>query len=157
MLTCFDAAEYFLSKIEEDASDVITNLKLQKLVYYAQGFSLALYGRPLFAERIEAWQHGPVCPELFEKYEKNGGLGIPAPRDVDFRKFDDEASALMDEVYDVYGQFAAWKLRDMVREEAPWKATPVREAISHEAMAEFFRTRLSEQSDRPDTQTSQRS
>lgn len=55
MLTCFDAADYFLSKIDEDAGDVITNLKLQKLVYYAQGFSLALCGRPLFAERIEAW------------------------------------------------------------------------------------------------------
>lgn len=152
MLTCFDAADYFLSKIDEDAGDVITNLKLQKLVYYAQGFSLALCGRPLFAERIEAWQHGPVCPALFAKYEKSGALGIPAPRDVDFRKFDDETSALMDEVYEVYGQFSARKLRDMVREETPWKETPVREAISHEAMAEFFRTRLTEEAR---TQTSQ--
>lgn len=79
MLTCFDAADYFLSKIDEDAGDVITNLKLQKLVYYAQGFSLALCGRPLFAERIEAWQHGPVCPALFAKYEKSGALASPRP------------------------------------------------------------------------------
>lgn len=60
----------------------------------------------------------------------------------------------MDEIYEVYGRFSARKLRDMVREETPWKATPVREAISHEAMAEFFRTRLTEEVRTP---TSQRS
>ena len=47
MLTCFDVAEYFLAKTDEDAGDAISNLKLQKLVYYAQGCCLAMYGRPL--------------------------------------------------------------------------------------------------------------
>ena len=59
-LTCLDVAEYFLSKSEVDAGDVITNLKLQKLVYYAQGFSLAINNRPLFNEQIRAWQHGAL-------------------------------------------------------------------------------------------------
>ena len=54
-LSCYDVAQYFLAQMDEDAGDLISNLKLQKLVYYAQGFALALYGRPLFPERIEAW------------------------------------------------------------------------------------------------------
>ena len=47
-LSCYDVAEYFLSKTDEEAGDVISNLKLQKLVYYAQGFSLAVNDEPLF-------------------------------------------------------------------------------------------------------------
>ncbi len=55
MLTCFDVADYFLSRCDEDSGDAISNLKLQKLVYYAQGFSLALLGEPLFQNKMEAW------------------------------------------------------------------------------------------------------
>lgn len=142
MLTCFDVAEYFLSKTDEDAGDAISNLKLQKLVYYAQGFCLAMYGRPLFQESIEAWQHGPVCTALYHKYKANGTLGIPASADVDFHKFSEEDANLMNEVYDVYGQFSAWKLRNMTHEEAPWKNTPIGCEISQASLSEFFKGRL---------------
>ena len=142
MLTCFDVAGYFLSKTDEDASDAISNLKLQKLVYYAQGFCLAMYGRPLFQESIEAWQHGPVCTALYHKYKANGTLGIPASADVDFHKFSEEDANLMNEVYDVYGQFSAWKLRNMTHEEAPWKNTPIGCEISQASLSEFFKGRL---------------
>lgn len=60
MLTCFDVADYFLTQSnetqsnDENSGDFLSNLKLQKLVYYAQGFSLALLNRPLFNEEIEA-------------------------------------------------------------------------------------------------------
>ena len=64
------AAKYFLAQASEDAGDLISNLKLQKLVYYAQGFHLALYDEPLFLEAIEAWTHGPVVPDLYRHYKK---------------------------------------------------------------------------------------
>src|SRR5450631_518283 len=60
MLTARAVADYFLSLVDEEAGDSLSNLKLQKLVYYAQGFSLALTGKRLFDEAIEAWEHGPV-------------------------------------------------------------------------------------------------
>ena len=142
MLTCFDVAEYFLEKNDESAGDVISNLHLQKLVYYAQGFCLAMYGRPLFQEKIEAWQQGPVCPVLYNQYEPNEAFGIPEPEALDFSPFTAEDSALMDEVYSVFGQFSAWKLRDMTLEEAPWKNTPIGREISHTKMASFFKSRL---------------
>ncbi|HSX79064.1 MAG TPA: type II toxin-antitoxin system antitoxin SocA domain-containing protein, partial [Candidatus Saccharimonadia bacterium] len=62
MLDCYDVAQYFLAKADEDAGDLMSNLKLQKLVYYAQGFALALLDKPLFPQCIEAWIHGPVVP-----------------------------------------------------------------------------------------------
>ncbi|WP_208932366.1 Panacea domain-containing protein [[Haemophilus] ducreyi] len=59
---------YFLSQCNsEENGDLISNLKIQKLVYYAQGFSLAINNKPLFSEKIQAWTHGPVTPELYNK------------------------------------------------------------------------------------------
>lgn len=142
MLSCFDVADYFLAKTDEDAGDAITNLKLQKLVYYAQGFSLALHGRPLFPENIVAWQHGPVVPELYRKYKDHGALGIEPPAHVDFSKFTNEEKELLDDVYEVYGQFSAWKLRNMTHEEAPWKETAINDVITHDRMKNFFMTRV---------------
>ena len=43
-----------------------TTMKLQKIVYYSQAYSLVSRNRPLFTERIEAWVNGPVVPELFD-------------------------------------------------------------------------------------------
>ena len=64
MANCHDVAAYILAKQDDDSGDLISNLKLQKLAYYAQGFCLAMHGRPLFPEAIKAWKHGPVVSEL---------------------------------------------------------------------------------------------
>jgi uncharacterized phage-associated protein len=53
MLSCYDVAQYFLAKADADAGDLMSNLKLQKLVYYAQGFALALLDKPFFPQCIE--------------------------------------------------------------------------------------------------------
>ena len=112
MLTCFDVAKYFLSLCnDEESGDLISNLKIQKLVYYAQGFSLAINNKPLFKEKIQAWTHGPVVPQLYNKYKDYGSGALPTTNlDIDFDKFSDEDKELLDDVYDVYGQFSAWKL-----------------------------------------------
>lgn len=144
MATVFDVANYFLTQSDEEAGDLISNLKLQKLVYYAQGFHLAVYGRPLFDNVIEAWQHGPVAPDLYHAHKHHGSAAIPAPVNADFSMLSDEQRELLDEVYAVYGQFSGWKLRNMTHEEAPWKdvADGFNVTITPEAMAEFFATRL---------------
>ncbi len=142
-LSCFDVADYFLSKVDEEAGDVISNLMLQKMVYYAQGFSLAVYDKPLFEEDLIAWQHGPVCVPLYQKFQ-NGDCasGIPAPISLNLEKFSQSDKELLDEVYAVYGQFSAWKLRNMTLGEAPLKETPVNGIISLRVMKSFFKERL---------------
>ncbi len=137
-----DVANYFLSLVDEDCGDSMTNLKLQKLLYYAQGFHLAIHDTPLFDEPIKAWFHGPVVESLYHEYKQYGTGCIPAPDGFDFTIFTDEQKELLDEISNVYGQFSAWKLRNMTHDEPPWKNTPQSEEISHESMKEFFKTQL---------------
>lgn len=144
MLNCFEVADYFLAKAgvqaDEETGDLISNLKLQKLVYYAQGFHLALHDKPLFEERIEAWMHGPVVPDLYHEYKHFGAEGIPGPQ-IDLTKYDADTRELLDEVYTVFGQYSAWKLRNMTHEEKPWiDAAPLAAIITHEAMRDYFKT-----------------
>lgn len=60
--TAIEVARYFLALQDEDAGEGISNLKLQKLLYYAQGIYLAMEGKSLFPERIEAWTYGSGRP-----------------------------------------------------------------------------------------------
>lgn len=142
MYSADQIAKYFLSRTDEEIGDVMTNLKLQKLLYYAQGFHLAIFHRPLFPETIEAWIHGPVVPDIYYGYSQHGALPIPFSDDFDPMLLDDETRELLDEVYEVFGQFSAWKLRNMTHEEAPWQSTAKREVISHEKLQTFFATRV---------------
>ena len=69
--------------LEEEDADLISNLKLQKLLYYAQGCYLALKNEPLFNEQIVNWAHGPVVEEIYHKYKNNGSNGIEYQGDYD--------------------------------------------------------------------------
>ena len=143
MLSVHKVAEYLLAKADESVGDGISNLKLQKLVYYAQGSHLALHGQPLFRAPIEAWEHGPVVPELYHAYKHYGSGNIPAPDAFDPDAYDARSVALLDEVYDVFGQFSAWKLRNMTHEERPWIEAYQNgdggRVISHASMRAYFR------------------
>lgn len=144
MLTAQRVAEYFLSLVDEEAGDALSNLKLQKLVYYAQGFSLALTGKPLFNETIEAWQHGPVVPSLYRSLKKHGSEPIPSPENgINLENYPVDVTELLDEVYSVYGQFSASKLRNMTHQEPPWTEAMgfgASHPINHQTMREYFST-----------------
>ncbi len=81
MIAVEDVAKYLLSLFKEDAEKRvvggdevadISNLKLQKLLYYCQAYSYALMGKPMFAEDMEAWDYGPVVPSIYQEYKKYG-------------------------------------------------------------------------------------
>ena len=144
MPTSHDVAKYFLS-VEGDEGE-ISNLKLQKLVYYAQGFSLALLDEPLFNEPIEAWMHGPVVASLYHRYSPYGSTSIPAPAQFDAAVFTREQRRLLDDVYEVYGQYSAWKLRQLTHAEDPWKDNyeegVASKVIPSDEMEAYFRDNL---------------
>jgi uncharacterized phage-associated protein len=139
MMPAHDVAKYFVSLVDEEAGDSITNLKLQKLLYYAQGAHLALYDGPLFPERIEAWTHGPVVPDVYHRYKLHSGEPIPV-EPIDLGAYNDQVQEVLDEVNEVFGQFSALKLRAMTHNEPPWTQTPQGEIISLDLMKEFFKT-----------------
>ena len=142
MISAQNVADYFLDKVDETIGDGISNLKLQKLVYYAQGFHLALHDEPLFSEPIKAWQHGPVVESLYHTYSELGSGSLPKPDVLRLVAFDDDTREVLDEVWNVYGQFSAWKLRDMTHAEPPWNETPLNDEIPEERMRDYFKTLL---------------
>lgn len=143
--TVFNVANYFLRlDYADSASDGISNLKIQKLVYYAYGFYAALNdGAKLFDEGFEAWAHGPVVPDLYHKYKDYGRNLVPFDPDsiVDFTASQEE---LIEDVYRELGQFSAWRLRDMTHAESPWLDNRDTEngVISHEDIYNYFLTRV---------------
>lgn len=145
-LSCSDVAKYILSLNDSDAGDLISNLKLQKLVYYTQGFSLAILKRPLFSETVEAWMHGPVVPALYHEYKEYGSGPIPVEGlNIDFDKFSPDEKELIEDVFHMYGQYSAWKLRNLTHEEPTWINAYDKGAyteISLDSMAKYFSTQV---------------
>lgn len=139
-----EIANYFIWRANEDEEfgDNITNLKLQKLLYYAQGFHLGWHGSAIFPEEIEAWAHGPVVRQLYFQYQECGASALSTPEGFDPASFDEQTRELLEEVYKVYGQYSAWGLRNLTHQEPPWKDTARNEAISTEAMRIFFAEQL---------------
>jgi len=119
-LTSEDVAEYFLA-LANEKGDQMTNLRLQKLIYYAQAWHLANFPKPLFEEDFEAWVHGPVIPKLYRKY-KNGYNPITASvsREKVEARFTPRSLKLLEEVADVYMPLTASQLEKMTHQEAPW-------------------------------------
>ena len=131
-------AQYFLRQADPDEGDTISNLKLQKLLYYAQGLYLGLYGVPLFRERVEAWIHGPAVSDVYHQYKEYGWNAIPCPTGFDPETIDPDTREFLDDVWDVYGQFSAGKLRQMIHRERPWTETPIEREISHDKLHQYF-------------------
>ena len=130
----------------DKGGELMTNMKLQKMLYYQQGFHLAYFGTPLFEEDIEAWMYGPVVPTVYDRYKSNGRNGIEPDRGLDFSFGQKKELALFNEVCKVYGAYSAIGLMNMTHEEMPWKSTPIGEGEGHiiakEKMQSFFKKRL---------------
>jgi uncharacterized phage-associated protein len=115
MSTVFDVANYILNK-----QGPMTAMKLQKLVYYAQAWSLVWDERPLFTERIEAWANGPVVPALFEAHRGSFQVNantIPGKPET----LDNIAIETIDAVLKYYGDKTSQWLSELTHSENPWK------------------------------------
>lgn len=132
--SAFDIANYFLFKAKHD-QELISNLKLQKLVYYAQGLHLAAYGTPIFKEKIRAWNYGPVVSELYLKYKNYGARGIPSDKSFNSEKIDNDTREFLDEIYAAFGQFSAGRLAELTHTEQCWQDAYPNKVIKHSAMA----------------------
>jgi uncharacterized phage-associated protein len=137
-----EVAEYFISLVDEDSGDSLSNLKIQKLLYYAQGFSLAILRCPLFDEKILAWNFGPVVEAVYEDYKQFGSAAVPLSSDFNPDRFDPNVSELLNEVYGVYGQFSAAALVEMTHSEPPWKKTKRNNEVPLTAMQDYFSTQV---------------
>ena len=150
ILDAREVANYFLKKQEESSSKQrITNLKVQKLCYYAQGFALAKLGRPLFSDNIEKWTFGPVVSSLYWEYKRYGYSPLPIPNeDLDLNRFTPEVRHILDTVNSVYGVFSATQLKNMTHMESPWLETEDGAAITYQKLKAYFEPLVQGESDR---------
>jgi len=127
-------ANYFLDKAEAECVP-ITPLKLIKLVYIGYGWVLALVGRRLFPEPIEAWKHGPVIPSLYHEFKHyrsdpitDDALCYDLDTGQSFRPTipadDTLVRGILDKVWSAYRRFSGWALRQKTHEQGtPWEQT----------------------------------
>lgn len=121
MPQAIDVAEYLVHLAASEAGedrDPICNLRLQKLLYYAQGWHLAAFGRVLFAGRVEAWTHGPVVKEVYPVFK--GQYDIQLTRAAELISLPDEAKKFVRWVWERYKGDSASALRTKTHQEAPW-------------------------------------
>lgn len=136
-----EIAKKIIAKTDTEHGDTISNLKLQKMLYYMQGFHLAFFGTPLFEEEIKAWQYGPVVPSVYEEYKRYESKAIDLPEGPVIELTEDE-EAVFDNVYDEYNQFSAVALMKMTHEESPWRSTEISQVIDKEKIKQFFKTQI---------------
>ena len=97
----------------------MTNLKLQKLIYYAQAWFLALHDTSIFDEDVQAWVHGPVLPSQYHRFSHFRWQ--PILEEIGPPKIGDEdVETHLHEIIDVFGTETAVALERITHQEAPW-------------------------------------
>jgi uncharacterized phage-associated protein len=147
LTTARQVSDYFIV-VSHEVGDPISNLKLQKLLYYAQAWFLAFYDKPLFDENIEAWVHGPVVPPVYGQLKVSGLAWQPIMWAPDKPVFPESIEEHLIEVMERYGRFNAYQLELLTHSENPWrdarKGIPSDEysnaIIPREAMRDFYRS-----------------
>jgi uncharacterized phage-associated protein len=119
-------------------SDGISNLKLQKLLYYAQGTFLSLKKEKLFEDSLLAWTHGPVVESVYHDYKNFGSHPIIFDENYSDADIDEADRDLLEGVFDEFSSYSAWKLRDMTHNEEPWKHTPAGGIIDEALIKDYF-------------------
>ena len=135
MANVFDVAKYILDSI----GGKISTMKLQKLCYYSQAWTLAWDDSPLFNEDFLRWDNGPVCRELFDIHK--GEFCISSSMisdDLLSNTLTREQLANIDRVMEDYGQYSGAELSEITHSEAPWKMTPKDQIITKEVIKDFY-------------------
>ncbi len=122
MIDCLNVARYFIMRAYEDGVEAeMTNMKVQKLLYYSQSLHLALYNKPLFEEEIQAWRYGPVCPPAYRFYSNFEAEQLPIPGSESLGQISAEKKEVLEEIWGYFGGYHAYRLSEMTHGEFPWK------------------------------------
>jgi len=145
-MEAIDIAIYFLYKANIEG-DLITNLKLQKLLYYAQAWYLVNFNRPLFNDEIKAWRFGPVIESVYHKFKNFRHTAIIYRSKEEIKKkFTTTDLNFLNEFYDIYINYSAHDLLQMSHNEAPWIEAyeSTSQIINIERMKEFYTQKYEE-------------
>jgi len=146
LLSALDISSYFVylaSKLDEND---LTNLKLQKLLYFAQGLYLAKTGKPLFKDSIIAWDLGPVVREVYDKFKVCGVFPITAfdlKISKDPQGLPEDIKSFVEEIWEDQGKYSAnYLVSETHRSGTPWYEAYKKGAntvIEQESLKNYFK------------------
>jgi uncharacterized phage-associated protein len=151
-----DATDYLIQQVRE-SGESLSNLKLQKLMYYVQAWFLAFEGKKFFEGDFQAWVHGPVSREIYNRFSATKSLYAEITEDDIRQEFspdnltDDERKHI-DNVLSVYAKLSGPQLEEMTHRESPWLDARgslkswerCENTISTSNMERFYKARLQE-------------
>ncbi|GHU75713.1 hypothetical protein AGMMS49992_20220 [Clostridia bacterium] len=140
MMNVFEVAKCIIDAMKTGDEPTVTNLALNKLLFFAQGHCLARTGKPLFDSPIEAWALGPVAPVVYHAYKPFGYTPIILPSHETAECSQGEEGEILLDVLREYGKYSASYLVTLTHEPgSPWVNTFHNSVISHETMIAYFR------------------
>lgn len=141
MIDIMDASRYLVFLSYHKLQGSLTPLKLQKLLYLAQGWSYVWDNRPLFQNEFEAWQYGPVNVEVYEYYKRYGRAEIPVSEGRFIPRMDDDARETLDAVWERYCSSSAFELVELTHTQKPWiKAYSDNVGIKNSEIKSYFQS-----------------
>lgn len=152
MANIHDVCDYIINRLIA-ADDSPSVLKVQKLLYYVQSWSFAIRKQPLFEGKFQAWVHGPVNREIYNRFAPTKFMYSPVTLQDSLggqERLNDAERTAVDDVLDVYAQFSGIQLEEMTHREDPWlkargKLLPSERCeneISEQDMQEYYAARL---------------
>jgi uncharacterized phage-associated protein len=132
-MNALELSEYIIAKYD-NVGDLITNKKLQKILYYIKAWGLVYFKDGIIDDDFEAWIHGPVCYSVYQEYKKFGY----SPLKIDYNglsssqyinnfkiKFgktqeDKDKLEMIDVVFNKYGKLTSLQLELLTHSETPW-------------------------------------
>lgn len=138
MYSALDIAKYIIA-YEHRKGREVSNLRLQKLLYFVQAKFLRETGKPCFLDIMEAWDFGPVVPIVYHEYKIFGALDIILS--IDSPHFPVEVSGIIDNILEYVAPYPTFQLVDITHAQKPWidaKANYFNHTISVQSMKDFF-------------------
>lgn len=122
-----DVADWFIARAnrekKEEFGEGISNLKLQKILYFTQAASLALDGKEFFEDKIYAWNYGPVVNDVYHQFKNAQATPIALPKDSKYLEFNDATVTFLEDIWQLFGKYSAAKLVEITHSHTPWKNT----------------------------------
>lgn len=140
MSNVIDISKYVIKYCMEKGYK-ITNLRLQKILYYIQGYFYKAYDQMAFNQEIVAWPYGPVVPEAYYNFCSFGRneLCLFENVDNDFSTISHEEKSYIKSIVDKCDNYSVTELVNKTHTEEPWKTTRERAVISLEKIAGYFK------------------
>lgn len=146
--SALDVAKYIIYLASQNVIDEvkgeklyegITNLKLQKILYFVQVFYLVKQDKPLFTDNIQAWQYGPVEYEVYKQYKKFQSNPIIKVKNTSV--ITEQDKKFIEEIWDTFGKYSTTKLIGITHAHTPWQEAykTSDQIISNKSLQDYYK------------------